>query len=201
MPIPVIELVDQPGVEVTDISVGASSDHLGYNTLTVNVNATLWRNPDDRSDPINLAELDESTRRAIEDVPPWPRPPWLIERVERLRYPQLWEAVQTTWRRESEASALEASLIDHTRYILMNLFREELGLGIGEWDSAAFPTSRAIRHGVAVMVDGLEVVGAEIDTDPFVYAVGATLPSGGTLTAVLPREHLPHIDLRFSSRR
>lgn len=202
MPIPVIELVDQASVEVTDVSVGSSSDSLGYNRLTANVSATLWRNPEDRSDPINLAELDEQTRRAIEDVPPWPRPPWLIEQVDRMRYPQLWEAVQTTWQREgSENTTLESNLIDHARYILMNLFREELGLGIGEWESDAFPTSRVIRHGARVTIDDAEVIGAEIDTDPFVYAVGADLPSGGTLTAVVPREHLPYIDLRFSRRR
>ena len=202
MPIPVIELVDQASVEVTDVGVGHSSDSFGYSTVTANVSATLWRNPGDRSDPINLAELDEHTRRSIEDVPPWPRPPWLIEQVERMRYPQLWEAVQTTWRREDSAhSTLESTLIDHARYILMNLFREELGLQFGEWESAAFPTSLALRSGVAVMIDGAEILGSEIDTDPFIYAVGAKLASGGTLTAVVPREHLPYLDLRFSSRR
>ena len=25
------------------------------------------------------------------EVPPWPRPPWLIEQAERMRYPRLWE--------------------------------------------------------------------------------------------------------------
>lgn len=201
MPIPVIELVDQANVEVIDISVARSSDHLGYSELTANVNATLWRNPEDKSDPANLADLDDSTRRAIDDVPSWPRPAWLIEQVDRMRYPQLWEAVQTTWRREeSESSTLDMCLTNHARYILMNHFREELGLAIGEWESTAFPSARAVRHGVVLTIDGTEVIGAEIDTDPFVYAVGAKLPSGGTLTAVLPRDQLPYIDLRFSSR-
>ncbi|PWC07161.1 hypothetical protein [Mycetocola zhujimingii] len=200
MPIPVIQLVGQANVEVTDISVMSGSDHLGYSELTASVNATLWRNPDDKSDPVNLADLDEPMRRAIDEVPPWPRPAWLIEQVERMRYPLLWEAVQTTWRREeSEYSTLEECLANHVNYVLMNQFHEELGIQIDDWESPALTSASATRRGVALTLDGAEVVGAEIDTDPFVYAVGAKLPSGGTLTAVLPRDHLPYIDLRFSS--
>jgi len=39
--------------------------------------------------------------------------------------------------------------------------------------------------------------GAEIDTDPFVYCVGAELPTGAILTAVLPRDDLAYIRLEF----
>lgn len=201
MPIPVIRLVRQASVEVTDISVMSGSDHLGYTELTASVNATLWRNPDDKSDPVNLADLDEPMRSAIDEVPPWPRPAWLIEQVERMRYPLLWEAVQTTWHREEAGySALEECLANHVNYVLMNQFRAELGIEIDDWDSPALTSASATRNGVALSIDGAEVMGAEIDTDPFVYAVGAKLPSGGTLTAVLPRDHLPYIDFRFSSR-
>ncbi|MBD7957908.1 hypothetical protein H9651_09690 [Microbacterium sp. Sa4CUA7] len=45
------------------------------------------------------------------------------------------------------------------------------------------------------------MTGAQIDTDPFVYALGARLPSGGILSAVIPREHLPYVTLEFRIRR
>lgn len=202
MPIPIIELVDQPSVGVTDIGVSTGGGGQGMNIMTASISATLWRNPSDKSDPVNLAELDEVTRRSIEEVPPWPRPAWLIEYVERMRYPILWEAVQTTWNRDdSEYTTLAYLLVHHANHILMNHFREQLGLGLHDWDSPALITERAVRHGVDVTIDGLTVTGAEIDTDPFVYAVGANLPSGGTLTTVISREHLPYVNLEFAQRR
>jgi len=188
-------------LEITDIGISSASGTAGYSAMTVSVSATLWRNPDNKSDPVNLAELDEETRRAVEEIPPWPRPGWLIERVERMRYPILWEAVQTTWNREeSEYTTLEYLLVHHTNYILMNQFREELQLGLHEWDSPAFTSERTVRHGVSVVIDGETLPGAEIDTDPFVYAIGAKLADGGTVTAVIPREHLAYIDLTFVRR-
>lgn len=114
----------------------------------------------------------------------------------------LWEAVRTTWQRDdSEYSTLDARLVHHANYVLMNQFREELGLGPHDCDSPARTSERVIRRGVDVAIDGLVFSGAEIDTDPFVYAVGAKLPSGGTLTAVVPREHLPYLALEFVQRR
>ncbi|MEV4686083.1 hypothetical protein [Microbacterium sp. LWH3-1.2] len=167
----------------------------------MSISATLWRNPVDKSDPVNLAVLDDSTRRSIDETPPWPRPAWLIEHVERMRYPMLWEAVQTSWqRKDSEHTTLAARLVHHANHILMNQFREELGLGLHDGDSPALTSVRVVRGGVDVLIDGALFSGAEIDTDPFVYAVGARLPSGGTLTAVVPREHLRYVTLEFVQR-
>ncbi|WP_234058073.1 MULTISPECIES: hypothetical protein [Microbacterium] len=202
MPIPIYEFAAQRAVGDTDIGVSSGTDGRGMNMMTASVSATLWRNPDDKSDPINLADLDEQTRRSIEQVPPWPRPAWLIESVERMRYPSLWEAVQTTWHRDaSERTTLAYLLVHHANHILMNHFREQLGLSLHDWESPALTTERAVRHGAGVVVDGTTVTGAEIDTDPFVYAIGAELPGGGTLTVVISREHLQYLDLRFAQRR
>ena len=201
MPIPVIEFVEQRSLEITDIAISSTSGPRGYAAMTVGLSATLWRNPDDKSDPVNLAELDEVTRRAVREIPPWPRPGWLIERVDRLRYPILWEAIQTIWNREeSEYTTLEYLLVHHTNHILKNQFREQLQLDLHEWDSPALTSERAVRRGVSVVIDGKIVTGAEIDTDPFVYAIGAKLANGGTVTAVIPREHLAYIDLHFVHR-
>jgi len=201
MPIPVIEFVAQSSIEVTDVGVNFATDSDGYSSMTASISATLWRNPDDKSDPANLAELNNNARHAIEEVPPWPRPAWLIERVEMMRYPSLWEVVQTHWHREeSEWSTLELLLTQHADYILMNQFREELGFSAHDGEAQApLPERRATRS-IDVSIDGKMVPGVEIDTDPFVYAVGAKLASGGTLTAVVAREHLPFITLEFATR-
>lgn len=200
LPIPLVELVEQPHVESTGFGVGSTPDPHGASQLVGSVTSTLWREPGDMADPRNLADLDDATRVSLDEVPPWPRPAWLIEQVERMRYPQLWEAVRTTWRREDqEAETLEAMLVSHANYVLRNQFRAELNLAIRQKDSPALITESAIQRGIDVLVDGETVTGIQIDTDPFVYAVGATLPHGGTLTAVFPRDHLPYIDLRFAS--
>jgi hypothetical protein len=202
MPIPVMGLVSQPSLEDTD-SVGLTyvQEARGYSEITASIMYTLWRNPLDRSDPINLADLDEQTRRSIEDVPPWPRPAWLVEYVERLRYPQLMEAVRTSWHRDrSERSSVGNVLLDHVNHILMNQFRRELGLG-NPWDrppSAA--TGLTINDQATVFVDGLQVPAVEVDTSPFVYGIGAGLPNGGTVTAVLPRAELSFIQIQFMTR-
>jgi hypothetical protein len=201
MPIPVIELVAQRSLEETDVSVNFASDSDGYSSMTASLSATLWRNPDDKSDPANFAELDDSTCRAIEEVPPWPRPAWLVERVEMMRYPSLWEVVQTHWHREeSELSTVEFLLAQHANYILMNQFREELGLSAHDGEAPAPLRERRATRPIGVSIDGQMVPGIEIDTDPFVCAVGANLASGGTLTAVVAREHLPFITLEFATR-
>ena len=131
MPVPIVVLVPQPSVEFVDFGVSTTGSASGIDAMTVSMSATLWRNPVNKSDPVNLADLDEATRRALDEVPPWPRPAWLVESVERMRYPMLWEAAQTTWHREeTERSTLDSLLVQHTNHILMNQFREQLGLGL-----------------------------------------------------------------------
>ncbi|WP_406245511.1 hypothetical protein ACI7YT_10675 [Microbacterium sp. M] len=199
MPIPVVELIAQPHLETEDFGIGRTTDALGVRAMVASMGSIVWRKPDDRSDPVNFAELDDATREALDEVPPWPRPAWLLEQVERMRYPHLWEAVRTTWRRDdSEPISLAAQLVDHLRHIVMNQYRERAGIAAGDWDSPALADERSVRLGAPAHVDGIEVMGAEIDTDPFVYAIGAELP-GGVFTAVLPREHLDLIDLRFAT--
>lgn len=204
MPVPIIEFTAQPAIEFAGFSVtssGSGSGGGGLNAMTVGISATLWRNPADKSDAVNLADLDDATRRSLDEVPPWPRPAWLIASVERMRYPMLWDAVQTTWHREqSERSTLDALLVHHVNHILMNQFREEAGLDVHNWDAPGLASERVVRRGIDVFIDGELMPGAEIDTDPFVYAVGAKLSSGGTFTAVIPREHLPYLRLEFRQR-
>lgn len=203
MPVPVIGFVPQPALEDTNtVSLGNSQDDHGYCDMTVGISYTLWRNPDDRSDPVNLAELDEQARRAIEYVPPWPRPAWLLKDVARMRYPMLWEAVRTTWNRDvTEDSSVRSVLVRHVNDILMNQFRRELRLpDIQGEPPAPIVTGKTVNSRVSVLVNGVKVPGGEIDTDPFVYGIGAALPGGTVVTAAIPRRELDRVRIEFSTR-
>jgi hypothetical protein len=112
------------------------------------------------------------------------------------------EAVRTTWHRDrSERTSIRSVLLDHVNYILMNQYRQELGLGSNPWDQLApTVTDLMVNDKVTVLVNGLEVPGAEVDTDPFVYGIGAELAGGGIVTAVLPRAELNRIQIQFATR-
>jgi hypothetical protein len=203
MPIPVMGLLSQPSLEDTEtVGLTYSQDDRGYSEMTASVTYTLWRNPVDRSDPINLAALDVQARTAMEAVPPWPRPEWLVEQVERMRFPQLWEAVRTTWHRDqTELTSVRRVLVDHLNYVLTNQYRQESGPGDGPWAQPAPAVSdRTVNDQASVLVNGVEVRAAEVDTDPFVFGIGAEITGGGVVTAVLPRAELQRIQVQFTDR-
>ncbi len=179
-----------------------TSEHDGVLVrATVSRQYTLWRNPDDRSDPVNLAVLDDERRRSLEEVPPWPRPAWLIAGVERMRYPMLWEAVQTHWSVPGATRpTAAATLVEHVRYVLMNQYRDEHGLP--DPTEHPWPTlvdERSVQPGHPVLVDGVERPGLLLDTDPFVLGLATELDDGRLLTAVLPRDELPLLTVAFDS--
>jgi hypothetical protein len=83
----------------------------------------------------------------------------------------------------------------------MNQYRQELGLSDNPWDQPApTKTDLMVNGQVTVLVNGVEVPGAEVDTDPFVYGIGAELTGGGIVTAVLPRAELRRIQVQFTTR-
>ncbi|MDY1004140.1 hypothetical protein [Curtobacterium sp. CFBP9011] len=179
-----------------------TSEHDGVLvSATVSRQYTLWRNPDDRSDPVNLAVLDDERRRSLEEVPPWPRPAWLIAGVERMRYPMLWEAVQTHWSAPGTTRPMAAeTLVQHVRYVLMNQYRDEHG--VPDPTEHPWPTlvdERSVQPGHPVLVDGVERPGLLLDTGPFVLGLATVLDDGRVLTAVLPRDELPLLTVAFDS--
>lgn len=200
MPSPIVGLIVQPSLEETDsFGISNGSDGDGYTEFSVSITYTLWRNPADRSDPVNLAVLDEEKRAAIETVTPWPRPAWLIEQIQRMRYPQLWEAVRTTWSRGGTAdTSLAQRLVDHANDVLNNQYPDQpIRAGLS---TAPRVTPNSVNSTVTVAVDGDPTPAAEIDTDPFVYAIGAETAPRTVVTAVLPRSELQHIQIRFGTR-
>jgi hypothetical protein len=204
LPFPVMTLAPQPTLEDRGaIGITEGVDAVGRSQLSVSMGYTLWRNPDDRDDPANLAELDEPTRAALETEPAWPRPAWLVESVETLRYPQLWEAVRTSWNRDAaEYTSASRLLVDHANHILMNQFRDELGIEPGDamFDAPWRVKESAVNAAVSLEIDGIPVPGLEIDTDPFVYAIGAQLTPDVVTTVVIAREHLPYVHVAVCAR-
>jgi hypothetical protein len=168
---------------------------------TVSRQYTLWRNPDDRDDPVNLAALDDEQRRSLEEVPPWPRPDWLVATVERLRYPMLWEAVQTHWTAPDLTRPTPGeTLVEHVQYVLVNRYRDEHALP--DLTDHPWPTlvdERSVQSGHPVLVDGVERSGLLLDTDPFVLGLAVELDDGRVVTAVLPRDDLPLLTVAFVS--
>lgn len=200
---PLMTLAPQPSVEDTGaVSIREGADAKGRSHLSVSITYTLWRNPADRADPVNLAELDERTRASLDETPLRPRPAWLLELAEKLRYPMLWEAVRTTWNRDlSEDASLPRQLVDHTNYILMNRFRDELGISHGHISDPAWAVKEsAVDTATTLEIDGVETPAAQIDTDPLVYAIGAQLLPHVATTVVIAREDLPHLRLALTTR-
>lgn len=150
---------------------------------------TLWRYPDDRSDPRNEVELDERTRRAIEEEPPWGRPAWLVEQAQIFRYPMLWEAVRTTWE-ATPGQSLSEHLRAHADHVLRNSFREELGLPAGPTRRDDWKIRPAAVTDAVISVDGEDRAGLRIDTDPFITAVAFRVDDHVVCTSVVPRDSL-----------
>ena len=178
MPMPIVGLVPQPHLEDWGaIGVGTGTRNGVLDSCEVSISYTLWRNPDEPDDPVNLAELDEQQRRALEVEPPWPRPPWLVEQVRRMRYPMLWECARTRWNREPGGfDTIQAQLAVHVNHILINQFRQPRAVDgdpPAELDNPV--DERCVETGIPVLVDGVTRQGFRIDTDPHVYGVGVDL--------------------------
>ena len=165
--------------------------------VTISRTYLLWRNPDDHDDPVNLADLDESTRAAL--AAPLERriPGWLDEARRMLRYPRMWEAVQTHWVRPGgDRPTVEDRLIRHAEHVLTNSYHERLGLEPMEWVT---PIPPAALQAASIVVDGTPRSGVLLDTDPFVVGLGAELDDGRVVTVVVPRDELPHLTLELLS--
>ena len=200
MPAPVFGLVPQRHLEDWDAFGLSSSAHDGrLASCEVSISYTLWRNPHNIDDPVNLAELDEEARELAYQEIARDRPRWLRERVRRMRYPLLWEAVVTHWSADPRDD-LEARLVAHVNHVLLNRFQESRATGAlpPELDSPV--DERHVEHGVRVRLDGFERSGIRIDTDPDVYGVGVAVDEHTVVTAALPRDELRFIEVAFARR-
>ncbi|PJJ43366.1 hypothetical protein ATK23_0549 [Glutamicibacter mysorens] len=203
MPVPVMGLSAQPLVgDAGYLNVQDNYDDHGLCDMSVSVSYTLRKAEVDRSKFLGGLEQCAVEEAVPGSVHQGKLPRWLAEYVRRTNYPQLFEAVRTTWTRDSEAGlTLAAALVDHANYVLINQFRKELGL---PEESSVIPplilTEKTVNGQAEVQIEDSRTAGAEIDTDPYIYAIGAELPSGALMTAVLPRMYLDQLELRFAAR-
>ena len=101
--VPLLTLVAQESVEAAGSrqqAAGSGTSSQTQNQRPVMESATLtytlWRNPPDRDDPVNIADLTEEMRASLDVEPPWPLPKWMVQTRVRMRYPLLRDAVRTT---------------------------------------------------------------------------------------------------------
>jgi hypothetical protein len=196
---PVIGFLAQPSLTENGVSTVGSSTDGGPATLdSLSISYTLWRNPRNHDDPVNLANLSSLERDSLEEEPVRRLPAWILEFRRLARYPSLWEAVMTTRVTDPAQQTAAAVLVAHTNYVLTNTFRDQRVVGgvPGELDS---PVAEHHLERVSVVIDGIDVPGWRIDTDPHVYSVGAGL-GDRILTAVVARDHLPSVEVAFQTR-
>lgn len=203
-PVPLLTLVPQDAIGETLCGVGSHTTDGTVVMTTATLSYTFWRNPADRSDPANLADLPAAVRADLDAPPVRPLPEWILRARERMRYPLLWDAVRTTHIADPAEAPWHTpafALVEHVNYILMNTYRDERVRAApdefpGELLGAA--TERSIEHGIPVTVDGVDRPGMRIDTDAHVYGLGVDL-GDRILTAVFARERLPSLALAFRS--
>lgn len=82
----------------------------------------------------------------------------------------------------------------------MNQFREELGLAPGPTEDGPWKLRPSAVNAAAVEIDGEAVPALEIDTDPFVYAIGARIRPHVVTTVVIARDLLPYTRLALHTR-
>lgn len=201
VPFRVLELTPQPalsrlpGAGFVEGGIGSAQEE-----WSVTFGYTFWRHPENHDDPRNERELDERTRRSIEDEPPWGRPAWIREMAQLFRYPMLQDAVRTTrYGAERTDATVSSQLVHHANHVLRNSFREQLGLSIPigvHFAGEVAPSSVALA---SLVVDGERRTAFHIDTDPFVYAVGLEVADRVVCTVVLDRDVLPFLDLAVST--
>lgn len=176
------------------ISAGAQTTGASFSRMY-----TFWANPADRSDPANLAVLDENTRSAMDVSESVALPEWIERQRQRIRYPSLWEAVHTHWLADGDAPRDPAELLrHHVDYVLHNQFRDEYGIDplAPGWNELVSPA--AVQQAL-MNIDGVALPGFMIDTDAFVFGIGAPLADGRVVTAVIDRSFLSDVRVEFVS--
>ena len=191
-------LAPQPGAEELAVSTVGHGVGRPQAFSSVAITFGLWRRPDDRDDPVNLADISDELRAQLDEPPLFPLPDRLMTIRERMRYPMLWEAVQTTLL-EDDPPTIATTLVEHVNHQLMNRFRETRVRGEMPGELLGAATGAAVERGIPVRIDGGVVDGVRLDTDAHVFGLGVDL-GDRHLTAVLARDDLPFLDLAFVTR-
>ncbi|QCR19158.1 hypothetical protein [Agrococcus sp. SGAir0287] len=194
MPLPVLGFVEQPTLEDVSLWSIESADVAGERVrMAVSISSTLWRHPDDRGDPRNLAILDDATAAALESSDDRSLPPWLREARQRIRLPLLWEAVRTTWMPAEHRRPIRDTLVEHLQHVV----RDRVP-GAHEPRQDRPDVAAAGLSAVEVEVDGRLLPGRRLDGE---HAIGIGVDLGeAQLTVAVLREHLSFVRLAFATR-
>jgi hypothetical protein len=170
----------------------------GLTSFAVSSSYTLWRYPDDRSDPRNRVDVDDDTRRVIEEAPAHGRPAWFTDLSRMLLYPMLFEATRTSWFADPSdpSSSLSAVLSHHVEHVRRNGPHPPSDQAHGQrpQGSVLGSISGSVVEG-AVRVNGSERAGVHDDSDPDVYGLGFRIDEHSVCTTVVRRDALGMIDL------
>ena len=124
--VPLMAFIQQPSLTELDVaSVGSSSGGGPTSIDSVAITYTWWRKPEDKDDPVNLADLTALERESLGAEPVRPPTDWMLEMRRLMQYPSLWEAIITTRALDAEWQSPKSVLVDHTNHILTNTFRDQ----------------------------------------------------------------------------
>lgn len=203
--VPVAGFVAQRHLADWGVSAGGTGEQrFGGRMVTTSASFsrgyTFWADPDDRSAPANLADLAPATQEALDAEPPRDLPVWMHRHRERMRYPSLFEAVQTHWfTPEADHSSDPAEVLrHHVDYVLHNRFGHAYGVDPLERGWRELVSLAAVQPST-MLVDREQRAGVMIDTDAFVLGIGAALGNGLVVTAVIERSLLDRVVLAFDS--
>lgn len=165
---------------------------------------TMYRNPETPTHRSNQLRLDPVTERALEELTPANLPQWVYRARERMRYPSIWEAVQTHWFADEEGLSAPwhspgELLRQHVEYVLRNRHRESVGLTTADDDVERELVSRSSIQPTMVWLDGELIHGWSIDTERAVVGVAVRLSGRRVLTAVVTRKYLRYAQPEFVS--
>lgn len=203
IPVPLARFAEQPHLE----SLGWNSFAGDTEEAMTSESLMLWREPADRDHPANLADIGAWLEAQLQ-VPPELLPPWADELRRRMRYPQLADAVRTTWRADGVTEPVP-ELRRHVDAAHANGIDQGVSRPFSERVDDHHPmpivTPRPIREGdvevCRVSVDDRELAGFALIGDPVFVGMACRLPTGGVMTCVIDRAALAWADLVFTTGR
>lgn len=172
-------------------------------SVTVSRSYTLWRNPCWKEDPRNFIEPEDLGQQPFDHSHPDPQPHWLAKQAKRMRYPLLWNVVQTHWSSSNDLMpSVETLLVEHVRHLLRNQFPSSCSSEVSspsqeDWSNSG--SLNQVQSGYVMNIDDSDCSGFLFDANELVLGMGASLDDGRVLTAAIPRKEASLVHYNFNS--
>lgn len=195
-PVRLATLLPQPALREIGVNTIASGGEGGWAYEAAAITYAVFWNPDDLDDPINHVALTPELEDALEH--PSPRlSATSVEWMQWMRFPSLYEAVQTHVPRESRSTVAERLAL-HMWNVLANTFQEQRHPRPMERGTFVDEPSAHDAVEASVTVDGVEVPAVSI-ADEHVLGIGVELDDA-VATVVLAKHLLPLVRLELTRR-